>query len=247
MSWWDKCARLRRSTTTRAPITARLRDESGIALILAIGVMMVLIIVVASVIGFTSAGTRNANRSQRRARRHTRSPKRASTTRIAVLNAQYALPGPYADGVDFFTPPVAGRADPATVLALPLASRTTTYDVGTVTWKGTYCFATGSAEELAAGCDQLLDWGIWRIEAVATVRNPTGPGAAPVRRRIKAAVQAILPPSTPPSDGLWNWIFSGKPPTPRLASRRPDRPLRHHRGEQRQDQLAVLRRRKPLS
>ena len=54
---------MRRSTATRARISARLRDESGVALILALTIMLILTIMLVSVIGFSSAGSRNAQHS----------------------------------------------------------------------------------------------------------------------------------------------------------------------------------------
>src|SRR4051812_39205199 len=55
---------LRRARGGQTPaLRERLRDESGIALVMALGIMLVLSIALATVIGFTAAGSRDAQRT----------------------------------------------------------------------------------------------------------------------------------------------------------------------------------------
>lgn len=76
-----------------------------------------------------------------------------------------------------------------------LPTRTSTYEGGTVTWGG-----------------KLIpkDGGTWQIKATGTVRNPTGPGAAPVRRTTTVNVPIVTPQEKALSLAVWNWIYSGK-------------------------------------
>ena len=78
---------------------------------------------------------------------------------------------------------------------------------GTVKWHGTYCMGAVTAE---CGAN---DYGLWKLTAIATVANPTGPGAADVTRTVRAKVQASRAPSTEEDSGLWNWVYSGDPAT----------------------------------
>ena len=116
---------------------------------------------------------------------------------LSVLYERYS-----AGAIDYYTP---GNVVPG---------QTRAYDGNSTTWRGVYCMATGSPDELAAGCNPTTDYALWRVRATGTVANPTGPGAAAVTRTVTAKIQAILPSGTPPSSGLWNWVFSGAPPSP---------------------------------
>jgi hypothetical protein len=185
------------TAAVRSRTFARLRDERGIALIMALGILFVLTITLTTVIYMTSASARHAERSNA-------GQKAYGLAEAGVNNALSVLYETYSAGaVDYYTP---GDV---------LPEQTRPYDGGNVTWRGVYCMATGSAEEVAAGCNPTTDYALWRIRATGTVANPTGPGASDVKRTINAKVQAILPSGTPPSSGLWNWVFSGAPPSPR--------------------------------
>ena len=204
MRHWDTCARLRRLTTTRARIAACLRDESGIALIMAIGIMMVLVIVVASVIGFTSAGTRNAKHSNASEKAYAWPKPESTTPQPFSMPHTLADRLPNPDGGRFLLARNC-RQEMHPLTLLP--PRTSSYQGGTVTWRGTYCRGFVTAECTAS------DYGLlWRY-ATGTVRNPTGPGAASVKRTVGAKVQVTLPTSTAASSGLWNWVYSGAPAT----------------------------------
>jgi hypothetical protein len=73
-----------------------------------------------------------------------------------------------------------------------LPSRTSTYEAGTVTWSGT--FNAFNAR--------------WTITSQSSVRNPTGPTALPVKRRIVAQVDVIPTLSQPLNSSAWNYIYS---------------------------------------
>jgi len=79
-----------------------------------------------------------------------------------------------------------------------LPSRTTAYEAGSVTWSGS--FNAFNAR--------------WTITSVSSVRNPTGPTASPVSRRIVAQVDVVPTLSQPLNSTAWNYIYSRSVNTP---------------------------------
>ena len=73
-----------------------------------------------------------------------------------------------------------------------LPARVSTYENGTVTWSGS--FNPMNAR--------------WTLTSVSSVRNPTGPTAAPVSRRIVGQVDVIPTLSQPLNSQAWNYIYS---------------------------------------
>ena len=75
-----------------------------------------------------------------------------------------------------------------------------TYDTGTATWSGTLAGPLLSSP---------WKWE-WRITSTGTVKNPTGPAAAPVTRKATAIVPVVIPTTTPASAaGPLNFLYSG--------------------------------------
>jgi hypothetical protein len=162
----------------------RLRDESGIALIVALGVMLVLTIALATTIAFTSAGARHANSSNA-------GQKAFALAEAGVNNAVSVLHAAY----DVTPPPTF----PGVSTLLP--SRTTTYDTGDVTWSGTLVpTPTGT------------QWPFeWQITATGTVANPTGPGTSPVTRTQKAVVPVIISKKEDAGgNSVLNWLYASQ-------------------------------------
>ena len=177
MPLWTRSVRASR-------ILARLQDERGIALIMAIGIMFVLTITVSSVMVYTAASARHANNSNAGQKAYALAEAGVNNA-VAVLNASY-YPGHRR---------VPGRPDVA-------APRTTTYDTGTVTWSGTLVGPLG--------LQRPWRWE-WRITSTGTVKNPTGPSAPrPVTRTATAVVPVVIPTTTPASaTGPLNFLYSG--------------------------------------
>ena len=73
-----------------------------------------------------------------------------------------------------------------------LPARVSTYEGGTVTWSGS--FNPMNAR--------------WTLTSVSTVRNPTGPSAAAVSRRITGQVDVVPTLSQPLNSQAWNYIYS---------------------------------------
>jgi Tfp pilus assembly protein PilX len=178
----------------------RLRDESGIALVMAIGVLLVLAIMLTSIVQYTVTNSRSSGR-QNADQQAFHLAEAGVNNALSVLHTAYG-----AGNVDFYTPAAAGKIDPATLLP----ARTSTYDGRTVTWRGTYCLGQNTPT-----CSNGNDFGVWRLTATAAVASPSGPGAAPVSRTATARIQVILPDATPAVSDLWNWIYAGGARSPR--------------------------------
>ncbi|MDP9225407.1 MAG: hypothetical protein M3P18_16495 [Actinomycetota bacterium] len=167
----------------RVDLGARvLRDERGIALLMAVGILFVLTLVLATVIFLTAASARDSQRTNAGQRAHALAEAGINNA-LAVLNA----PGNY---------PCSG-CYPGNPSLLP--SRTTTYSGGSAVWFGTLQNApTG------------FSWSDeWRLTSTGTVNNPTGPGGSPVTRKVTAVVPVIIPVATQiGQNNPLNFIFS---------------------------------------
>ena len=159
----------------------RLGDESGIALVMALGIMLVLVIALTTVITFTAAGARDSHRVNA-------GQKATALAEAGVNNALAVLTKNYPGVVVY-------PGDPNL-----LPSRSTTYPSGTVTWSG----VIEAAPTTVSWNDQ------WRITSVGSVPNPTGPGAAPVTRTTTAIVPVVIPPtvSVNPTTSSLNWVYA---------------------------------------
>ena len=153
------------SAGLRRRLLVRLSDESGIALVMALGIMLVLTIALTSTIYLTSASQRHANTSNAGEKAYALAETGVNNA-VAVLHASYDSP-----------PRPSSRA---TSTLLP--SRTTPYDTGSVTW-------SGSLVQTALGSQWPFEW---RITSTGTVANPTGPGTSPVTRTVTAIVPVVI-------------------------------------------------------
>jgi hypothetical protein len=158
-----------------------LREEEGVALVLAIVSMLVLTITLTTVLFMTAAGARDAHRSNA-GQKASALAESGINNALAVLNANYP-------GVTIY---------PGDSTLLP--TRTTTYPTGSVTWSGTLV----NVPTNPAG----WKWQ-WELTALGSVQNPTGPGAGDVVRRATAVVPVVIPDSTsvPPGTTSTDWIY----------------------------------------
>jgi hypothetical protein len=171
--------KFRRLDDSRAR-THPLKDESGIALIMALAVMLVLTVLLTSVIFFTSSNARDAQRTNA-------GQKAYALAEAGINNALAVLHSNYPGSVAY----------PGDSTLLP--ARTSTYSTGSVTWSGTLDAAAAGA----SWTDQ------WNITATGSVVNPTGPGTSPVRRTVKTVVPVVVPASENVNgDSPLNWIYS---------------------------------------
>ena len=158
-----------------------LREEEGVALVLAIISMLVLTIALTTVLFMTAAGARDAHRSNA-GQKASALAESGINNALAVLNANYP-------GVIIY---------PGDSTLLP--TRTTTYPTGSVTWSGTLV----NVPTNPAG----WKWQ-WELTALGSVKNPTGPTAGDVVRRATAVVPVVIPDSTsvPPGTTATDWIY----------------------------------------
>jgi hypothetical protein len=166
-----------------------LEDERGIALVLALLIMVVIGITLTSLIVYTSANARNS--------RYAKANQVAYNLAEAGLNNALAIVENPANQRYLLQNNLlpAQMGDASCTAAAPGCSF---YDGGKVVWWGTLNFET---------------W-LWTIKARGIVANPTGPGALPVTRTLSVLVQITQPPSIPNSLNVWNTLFSGAPQTP---------------------------------
>lgn len=154
------------------------REDDGVALVLALVTMLVLTITLTSVIFLTAAGARDAQRSNAGQRAYSLAESGLNNA-LAVLEANY--------------PGTAGYPGDNTLLTTCPASLptvcpyTSTYASGSVQWSGKLDVAPAGA----GWADQ------WNVTATATVKNPTGPSASPIKRTVTAVVPVIKPPVDP--------------------------------------------------
>jgi hypothetical protein len=158
-----------------------LREEEGVALVLAIVTMLVLTITLTTVLFMTAAGARDAHRSNA-GQKASALAESGINNALAVLNANYP-------GVIIY---------PGDSTLLP--TRTTTYATGNVTWSGTLV----NVPTNPAG----WKWQ-WELTALGSVKNPTGPTAGNVVRRATAVVPVVIPDSTsvPPGTTSTDWVY----------------------------------------
>ena len=138
------------------------QDESGFALLLALGILVGLGIVVGTVVAYASAGGRETNRSAAS----------QSAYHLAESGVNDAL-----SVISFAGNDVSKMKAPPQYAGDP-NSTVTQINGGTVTWGGTFDASHKT----------------WTIKAIGSLRNPTGPSAAPVTRTITETAQEIIPP-----------------------------------------------------
>jgi hypothetical protein len=168
------------SASMRRRLLQRASDESGIALVMALGIMLVLTIALTSTIYLTSSSQRHANTSNA-------GQKAYALAEAGVNNAVSVLVANYPGTAVF----------PGDSSLLP--ARTTTYADGTVTWGG-------SLVQTTLGTQWPFEW---QITSTATVDNPTGPGTSDVRRTATAVVPVVLPQTQDAGgDSVLNFIYA---------------------------------------
>jgi hypothetical protein len=181
-----------------------LRDERGIALVMAIGIMFVLTITVSSVMVYTAASAGHANNSNAGQKAHALAEAGINDA-LAVLNANYPdTTNPYPGNWCLLHPQTPPAGFPGTELTLPActpsAPFTTTPDASrpneTATWWGR---VRRVIPHLGI---------VWVIRSTGSVPNPTGPGAAPVTRTLTVKIPIVIPPAQDAPPGVLNWLYS---------------------------------------
>lgn len=156
-----------RGRTPSAVLGERLRDERGIALVMALR----------GADGADShADVAHLLHERERTRRQCSNAdqKAFALAEAGLNNALYVLHSNYPGVVAY----------PGNPTLLP--ARTTAYEGGSAAWSGTLTGPLTGAWRYE-----------WRITSTGTVQNPTGPGASPVTRTATGIVPVIIPTTTP--------------------------------------------------
>jgi Tfp pilus assembly protein PilX len=170
---------------------SRLRDESGIALIVALGVTVVLSISVTSAMYYSGSNSRSANVSDKRNRAY-------SLAEAGINNAMSVLSKPTNNALDKY---VLCPDNPLPNQPLPTLPcvHSDPYDNGTVTWSG------------VLAVDVVSNSAYWTITSIGDVANPTSPTAAHLTRTITATVVVKPTDSQQLNNPSWDYIFSRAP------------------------------------
>jgi hypothetical protein len=163
-------------------ILKRLRDESGVALVFAMGVMTVLAISTVSVITYSSSNERHSNRSEAQ-------QNALHLAEAGVNNAQSVLSHDDANALD------------ATTLTEPAGGLCPDggdcfeqyYEGGRVLWRGDFV-SDGTS-------------GSWTIHSWGVVPSPT-PGSPDVVRYLRGAVAVVPNPNQPLNATAWNYVIA---------------------------------------
>jgi Tfp pilus assembly protein PilX len=162
-----------------ARLAARLRDERGVAMVMAIGITLVLAMSTMAMIEFTSSGSRTSSLS--------RSSSIAQSLAEAGINdAQARLNDPANNAL---TPSLLTGT-----VACPngvAACFESAYDGGTTRWYGTFNAAAS----------------VWTITSWGLTRNPTD-GTLTVQRVIRATTAVVADPTQPYNGTAWNYVLA---------------------------------------
>jgi Tfp pilus assembly protein PilX len=171
----------------------RLRDESGIALVLALMVMFVLTILTTTVIFYTTSNQHSSQLSLTRDGSY-RLAEAGISNALAVLGS----PPDLATGIGN------NALDPNVLCGLPGKTYTSTspctikdtYDNGYVTWTGVLNMGTAT----------------WTLTSIGYVRNSNIVGATTYSTRTLTVNVAVHPTLTQPlNTPVWNYIYATKP------------------------------------
>ncbi len=166
-------------------VVSILRQEQGMALVMALGTMAILTAVAATLFSYTSSNSRTASYGDAK--------QKAYAAAEAGVNSAVAVLGLGTNNAldpCLLHPPT----NPAGTTCASNAPFQASYDGGTVTFYGTF--------------DQTSQ--IWTIYSTSSFPNPTGPGSAPITRKLRAAVPISANQNDPANTAIWNYIISTK-------------------------------------
>jgi Tfp pilus assembly protein PilX len=170
----------------------RLRDEQGIALVMALGLLIVLAIVVTAAVQYTSSNTRSASSSQGR----------VSSRQLAEAGMNAAIAA------------IAGSTDPTASTDLPSSSSPATMTVngGTITYYGQYCNlgkdGAGAANSTCAAYTTLTGWVITSTGAAPNNSASSGTAAHTVKATVQVDPSNIVQSTPPASVNPWSFLWA---------------------------------------
>jgi hypothetical protein len=200
---------------SRSPLVS---DESGIALVMALGITLVLTIVLTSVIIMTASGARDAQGTNAR-QRAAALAEAGLNDAMSVLNANYPATFP---GDGCLLRPPASAALPTGLPGQLLPYTCSAFATPPATGFGSGATAYGFlvTPDSTKPKETVQFWGVlrktipgigvaWIVKSTGTVPNPTGPSASPVTRTVSAKVPVVVAPSSPGGTGVLDWVYSG--------------------------------------
>jgi PilX N-terminal len=194
------------TAAVRSRMLARLRDERGIALIMALGILFVLTITLTTVIYVTSASARHAEHSNAGQKAYALAEAGVNNA-LAVLNATYpaTFPGPPSVQCVLRQPTAIPAGIPGGQITGAVACPAQSPFPATV--------------DASKPNETVSYWGVlrlipglgnaWVIRSTGSVPNPTGPSASPVNRTITAKVPVLIGPQSTGGTGVLDWVYSG--------------------------------------
>jgi Tfp pilus assembly protein PilX len=156
----------------------RLRDEEGVALVLAVLILAVLTIATISAISYTSASSRDASLKKSGQQAYALAEAGVNNA-LAQIGAQYPASSPSGTSVSNGATPVS-------------------YAGGTVTWQGTY---TANPNAAAAAFVP----GTWTVTATGSVQNPTRSGT--IRRTVSASIDVTPSQGQTGAPPSWSYVY----------------------------------------
>ena len=154
---------------------SRLKQETGMALVMAVGMLAVLTISGTTIVAYTTSNSRSGSLSKT-------SELAFSLSETGLNNAMAVLSNPTNNALD-----------PDVLPSTEATASSATYEGGTAKWYGTL-------DRSAA---------MWTVTSLGLYNNPTGTGAAQVRRKLTAKVPITPTYTQPLNNPVWNYLYAG--------------------------------------
>lgn len=175
-----------------------LRDEAGIALILAVLIMAVLLVTVTSMIAFTSSSSRDASTKKVGQQAYALAEAGANNALAQLASHYYDSSGNPTNTTTAYdsTWAISGSQQSATSTAACTTVSTC------VTWGVTSWTVNGSSTGVTKGTVRI--WG------KGTAPNPGGPSLADISRTVSLNIDVTQPPAAVTAPDVFRMIYSGK-------------------------------------
>jgi hypothetical protein len=187
----------------------RATNESGMALVMAVGIMFILSLTLTSVMYYTSSTSRDASRSHA-------SQKAYALTEAALNNGVAQIASHYYDSSGAATNPTSAGTQSwissswvtTQQQQTPASASACTSSSSCMQWAATWCPTpySGSSSCTSLATPASTTKGTWVISARGTVPNPTGPNANPITRNLSATLD-VSHDEKPTA--IWQWVYGG--------------------------------------
>jgi hypothetical protein len=195
----------------RSPVV---RDERGIALVMALAVMLVLTILLATVLFLTSSSARDAHRTNAGQKAYALAEAGVNNA-LQILSTAYADPSNVYPGDECllhlqnssyagYTPTSADQTSCQVGGVLP-AEFTNAYDGGSCTGTINSCVTWSGVLQPVTGV--VWDYQ-WVVRATGSVRNPTGPSTSNVTRTVTTKVPVLQGDQKLGGNNILEWVYA---------------------------------------